>query len=129
MQQAQKPVTISRRRFERFPFQAPITLYSTSEMWTTSILDVSLKGVLISRPESFTGERGKRFRVTLQLPGNVFVSMGVSIAHMSEAWLGCQIERLDLDSFIHLRRLVELNLGSTELLFHELEQLGTTELI
>jgi hypothetical protein len=50
--------------------------------------------------------------------------MDVVIAHQQNDELGVRCVDIDLDSITHLRRLVELNLGETELLERELSALG-----
>lgn len=49
--------------------------------------------------------------------------MTVSLAHEKGRQLGFYCEEIDLDSITHLRRLIELNLGSSELLERELSAL------
>lgn len=46
--------------------------------------------------------------------------MLVTLAHQKDGLLGLQCREIDLDSITHLRRLIELNLGSSELLEREL---------
>ena len=39
-----------RRRFSRFPVEGRVRLYSGSQMWSTTLIDMSLRGVLVERP-------------------------------------------------------------------------------
>jgi hypothetical protein len=50
--------------------------------------------------------------------------MDVSVAHVEDQHIGFRCEHIDLDSITHLRRLVELNVGDTDILYRELSALG-----
>lgn len=114
-----------RRRFRRMPLEGSVRIYSGSAMWETDLLDLSLKGVLVARPEAWTGEPGARFRMDLRVNGTLVISMGVEVARTEDARLAFAWDRIDLDSLARLKRLVELNLGRHELLHRELAALGT----
>ena len=113
-----------RRRFQRFPFEATARLYSGTQQWQGELIDISLKGVLITRPADWDGQIGQTYRISLALPGSVNISMAVTIAHVTAEHIGCQCDKIDLDSFSHLKRLIELNLGDPSLLNRELSALG-----
>ena len=53
----------------------------------------------------------------------LFVMLALASAEQNDE-LGLRCVDIDLDSITHLRRLVELNLGETELLERELSALG-----
>jgi hypothetical protein len=113
-----------RRRFQRFSFEGTVRLYSGTAMWETKLVDVSLKGVLIERPVEWHGKLGGTYRMDLRINSSVIISMGVTTAHIMPHRLGFKWEKIDLDSFSQLKRLVELNLGDPELLNRELSALG-----
>ncbi len=116
--------TEERRRFHRFDFEAKARLYSGSQQWDTELIDISLKGVLLRRPEDWDGDPGELFRVEVKLEGGVVISMSVIAAHVTDDRAGFHCERIDMDSFGHLKRLIELNLGDPSLLTRELSALG-----
>ncbi|MEO8671954.1 MAG: PilZ domain-containing protein [Tahibacter sp.] len=113
-----------RRRFQRFTFEGSVKLYSGNAMWETKLVDVSLKGVLIERPADWSGKAGSGYRMDLRINNSVIISMGVTTAHVMPHLLGFRWDRIDLDSFAQLKRLVELNLGDPALLNRELSALG-----
>jgi hypothetical protein len=113
-----------RRRFRRFTFEGMVKLYSDKAMWETRLVDISLKGVLIERPVDWNGKVGARFRMDLRINHSVIISMGVTTAHVMPHRIGFQWQKIDLDSFAELKRLVELNLGDPALLNRELSALG-----
>lgn len=109
-----------RRRNDRFPLDAPARLYSRASMWESKIEDISLRGLLIERPIGWHGELGDRHRVELRLPGSIFVSMAVNVARLMTDRVGLELAHIDFDSFCHLKRLIELNVGDPTLLYREL---------
>lgn len=113
-----------RRRFHRFPIEGGVRLYSGSAMWATSLIDMSLRGVLVERPADWTGDLGSRYRLDLRLEGGVMIGMGVELARIANGHLGFACLKIDLDSFARLKRLIELNLGNTQILNRELSALG-----
>ena len=114
----------NRRRFQRFHFEGTVKLYSDKAMWESKLVDVSLKGVLIERPIEWNGKVGSRFRMDLRINNSVIISMGVNAAHIMPHRIGFEWQKIDLDSFAELKRLVELNLGDPAILNRELSALG-----
>ena len=112
------------RQFQRIPFDGQARLYSSKNYWDTEVLDLSLSGALVRKPMGFVGKLGMSLRLELRLPAMVVISMGVSAANLTEEHIGLKMERIDFDSFCHLKRMVELNLGSAEMLARELATLG-----
>lgn len=113
-----------RRRFHRFPIEGSVKLYSGSAMWSTNLIDMSLRGVLVECPADWTGELGSRYRIDIRLEGGVMIGMGVELSRIANGHLGFGCQKIDLDSFARLKRLIELNLGNTEILNRELSALG-----
>jgi hypothetical protein len=113
-----------RRRFQRFHFEGTVKLYSDKAMWETKLTDISLKGVLIERPADWKGKTGTSYRMDLRINNSVIISMGVITAHVMPHRVGFQWQKIDLDSFAQLKRLVELNLGDPAILNRELSALG-----
>jgi len=113
-----------RRRFQRFHFEGTVKLYSDKAMWETKLVDISLKGVLIEHPANWNGKTGTSYRMDLRINNSVIISMGVITSHIMPHRVGFQWQKIDLDSFAQLKRLVELNLGDPAILNRELSALG-----
>jgi hypothetical protein len=113
----------NRRRFQRFPVAGTVRLYSGNAMWTTALIDLSLRGALLFRPADWTAPAGTRYRLDVRLDGGVMISMGVQLVRVDADELAFACVRIDLDSFARLKRLVELNLGNADLLNRELQAL------
>ncbi len=112
-----------RRRFQRIPFEADVELLRGERRWSVPLHDLSLKGLLVDRPDDWDAPVGALIQANLRLASDVEMRMLVSLAHEKDGLLGFYCREIDLDSLTHLRRLIELNLGDSELLERELSAL------
>lgn len=104
------------RRFLRLPFVAQALVLTHSGHLAVRLEDISLKGALVS----FTAHNplllNEPCQLQLELASDCTIVMWGAVAHVEGLHAGLRCEAIDLDSMTHLRRLVELNVGDTELL-------------
>ena len=114
------------RIFSRVPFDCDVTIIDHGTRWTTQLLDISLNGALITRPQDWHPAIGDECELQLKLSdSDIIIDMEQAmIAHIHDDRIGCKCEIIDIDSISHLKRLVELNLGDPELVHRELAMLG-----
>lgn len=113
-----------RRRFQRVAFNAKTVLSQNEQIWSTHLLDLSLKGLLVKTPEGFAAALNESFMASVELNEQTELQMKVTLSHQSAETLGLECVHIDIDSITHLRRLLELNLGDAALLERELKALG-----
>lgn len=109
-----------RRRFKRVAFDAKTELIQGARTWSVQLLDLSLKGLLIERPEPWLGDPSQPFVTHIHLNVDIDVQMQVRLTHDDHNHLGFECEHIGLESVTHLRRLIELNLGDPDELEREL---------
>ncbi|MGR5151284.1 PilZ domain-containing protein [Photobacterium swingsii] len=115
---------VERRHFKRIMYQAPATLHQTDGNWQTDVRDLSLQGILITRPTGWHPSRDNTYTITFCLHEcDIELSMETQLVDNNEDCLRMKIHHIDIDSASHLKRLVELNVGTDELLHRELEHL------
>ena len=112
-----------RRRFQRIPFEADVELLRGERRWSVPLHDLSLKGLLVGRPDDWPEGNAAPIQACLRLAPDVELYMTLTLAHEKDGLLGFYCREIDLDSLTHLRRLIELNLGDSELLERELSAL------
>lgn len=113
-----------RRRFTRVPFDAQTVLHQDGWHVPVQLVDVSLRGLLVVRPDTWEAARGAQpFAAVIDLSEGNQITMEVTLVHAEEGLLGFKCEHIDLDSISHLKRLVALNLGDSSLLDRELAAL------
>jgi hypothetical protein len=109
-----------RRRFKRIAFDARTELSQGEYIWPVKLIDLSLKGLLIERPEPWLGDETQDFNVDIHLSDDTDIQMDVQLAHDDDGQLGFQCRHISLESIQRLRRLIELNLGDEAELEREL---------
>ncbi|MCM2461299.1 PilZ domain-containing protein [Pseudomonas sp. CG7] len=112
-----------RRRFVRGEFHARTELSQGPFIWPVELLELSLKGLLITTPEPWLGAPDQPFMADIHLSPDAEIKMEVRLAHDDHGHLGFVCEHIDLASIAHLRRLIELNLGDPKELERELKAL------
>lgn len=117
-------MTDERRHYSRIAFHAPAQLVLPDGNVDVVVLDLSLKGALVRLPAEFQVQEGVpcTLRLLLDAVGDS-ICMEARSTHVEGRYAGLTCHSIDLDSVTHLRRLVELNLGSEELLERELSAL------
>ncbi|KRP63937.1 PilZ domain-containing protein [Pseudomonas orientalis] len=109
-----------RRCFRRIAIDATTQLRQNGHEWPVKLVDLSLKGLAITRPEPWKGNKALPFDVDIRLDPKAHIKMQVKLTHDDHGQLGFVCKEIDLDSISHLRRLIELNLGDQEELEREL---------
>jgi len=115
-----------RRRFSRIPFEANahINSHKGEIHLNCHVIDISLNGILVAKPDTWLGKMAEKYTVDLLLENaQLVIKMDVEVAHLDEQSVGFICKHIDLDSITHLKRLVELNLGDEGLLSRELSAL------
>ncbi|MFN3438144.1 MAG: PilZ domain-containing protein [Acidovorax sp.] len=113
-----------RRHFVRVSFDAPALLTTATDAFSVHVLDLSLKGALITVPAQTVLQAGMLCQITIPLAetGN-HIAMSTEVAHVEGLHTGLLCRGIDLDSVTHLRRLIELQLGDPALLERDLGEL------
>jgi len=112
------------RHFSRIPFLADIQFHLASGVQAGRLLDIALKGALVEFAQPVAVEQGETCRLVLPLgEGDEQVVMEGVVIHREGRQVGIECRHIDVDSLTRLRRLVELNLGDTEMLGRELSHL------
>ncbi|MGH8384687.1 MAG: PilZ domain-containing protein [Pseudomonas sp.] len=109
-----------RRRFKRIAFDARTELSQGEFIWPVKLIDLSLKGLLIERPDPWQGDPQQDFFVDVHLSEDVDIEMNVQLTHEDDGQLGFVCHHISLESIERLRRLIELNLGDQRELGREL---------
>ena len=110
----------NQRHFSRVPFDTPVRMISAQGSTAVRLLNISLKGALVSEPVGWTVTPGTLLALELTLVDDEYIRVNVKVAHAENGRVGLYWDQIDLDSMTHLRRLVQLNLGDAAQLDREL---------
>lgn len=118
------PVNNERRHHLRIAFDAPAELTTDLGVLQVMVMDLSLKGALVTLPLQGTLGVGTYCGLRIVLSeGGDRIAMMARVAQIQGKYAGLKIRSIDLDSVSHLRRLIELNAGDPGLLDRELRAL------
>jgi hypothetical protein len=113
-----------RRHFTRIAFDASAQLTTTQDRFDAKVLDLSLKGALLSLPPQALVMEGAPCLLSVRLNEmDESIAMAAEVAYVKGQHVGVLCRSIDIDSITHLRRLIEVNLGEPALLERELKAL------
>ncbi len=108
-----------KRQFHRIFYNADASLLnidSDSQVVPCKLVDISLKGCLLKFESPWSAPLENVYTLNLQLSEEIKINMQVSVSHVIANEVGFKCEHIDIDSISQLRRLVELNLGDSDIL-------------
>ena len=105
-----KELPQDRRQFTRVGFAASVDLLQEGRELQAELLDISLNGLLIRTPTDYHIRTDIPCRVQIRLADDSHIQMQVVLVHSGSQLLGFHCTSIDMDSIIHLRRLIELNM-------------------
>lgn len=105
------------RHFHRIYFDCLVEFDAGGIINICELLDISLNGALIAACTGATPAMGTPCQLVVSLDDDkqVQIVMNGTIAHKLENRVGIHCTSIDMDSMMHLRKLVEANLGDSEL--------------
>jgi c-di-GMP-binding flagellar brake protein YcgR len=110
-----------RRLFSRVGFHSSVTVEVQGQAYQAELIDISLKGALIISEGDFSFVKNEPCVFELRLDADtVAVKTAALIVYSQTNQLGLEFQNLDLESMVHLRRLIELNLGDPDKIQQEL---------
>ena len=104
-----------RRNFQRVPFTTNAEILCNNKKYNGELLDISLKGALILGTGHIPLEMGSRCDLTIHLlETEIVLNFEADLIHTEENRLGFKFVSEDTETAMHLRRLLELNIGSSD---------------
>lgn len=113
-------ITNDKRHFHRIFYNSDVSLHGESQSLPCKLVDISLKGCLLRFDAPWTAPLEELYTLELKLSDEISINMQLSISHVIGNDAGFKCEHIDIDSISQLRRLVELNLGDSDMLERDL---------
>jgi hypothetical protein len=104
-----------RRQFQRISFDAPVSIQQGSEIITTEVIDISLRGILVKNISCHFNQT-QDCNLSIKLSDAVQVNIQSRLVYGGQQGLGFEFHHVDLESMTHLRRILELNSGDESLI-------------
>ena len=112
-----------KRQFHRIFYNAKASLEANNKTWDCEIIDLCLNGCLLHFTTPWQQNLDDIFTLKLTLSEDTEIKMDLKQAHAEANNVGFKCEQIDIDSISQLRRMVELNLGDSEILERDLSSL------
>ena len=104
-----------RRNFQRVSFTTNAEILCNNKKYNGALLDISLKGALIQGTGHIPLKMGSRCDLTIHLlETEIVLNFEADLIHTEENRLGFKFVSEDTETAMHLRRLLELNIGSAD---------------
>lgn len=117
---------MEQRQFKRVNFLQAVSVKSNDKDYQSHCLDISLRGILLVRPDNCDWKVGQTLLVELELSAEESISMQCTLVHLDDDLAGCLCNKTDIDSLTSLRRLLEFNLANPQEINRELAELVQT---
>jgi hypothetical protein len=104
-----------RRNFSRVDFKVSALLQTDGTAIKGEVKDLSLHGLYLETQEVIP--IGTTVEITIYLsatPEPVVINVSGSVARIVPGGLGCSFDKMDVDSFAHLRSIISYQSGSDE---------------
>jgi len=118
-----RSVVASKRHFERVYFGTDVILHMGGHCYKEKLIDISLKGALISRRSSIPASGSDECRLVIPLSDEVEMFFRSQPVHVEKSRMGLEFIEANPETLAHLRRLLELNTGNPEEIERELHLL------
>lgn len=111
-----------KRYFKRVNFQTEVQVSCNENILAGELLDISLKGALIRIHGAGMLQVGQQSNIRIILSSSgISITAEADVVHQRGEDFGFTFFKIDAESIGHLRRLLELNLGSSKEVNSELE--------
>ena len=109
------------RNFQRVKYDVAASLEVDGVTHHCQLIDLSLKGALLELDAADSLTPGQSGRLGFSLGDETLeIVMDVEISHREATTIGVHCLQLDLDSATHLRRILELYTGDSQIMEREL---------
>lgn len=112
-----------KRHFHRVCHDALATLSHAGQAWSGRVEDLSLNGCLLEFSQPLPVDPALVYHLSIHLTYSILIEMDVALAHQAGNHAGFHCVGIDSDSVGQLRRLIELNLGDSDLLERDMREL------
>jgi c-di-GMP-binding flagellar brake protein YcgR len=114
----------NKRNFSRIDFAASTVVSCDDQGYSGDLLNISLKGALIEFDHDVPLELDKEYTLRIALAASdIVLSFQTKVVHRQDKKFGFTFVGLDLETIIHLRRLLAINLGDDDTITQEFTRL------
>jgi hypothetical protein len=112
---------MSTRRFSRVQFNVGATIKSAARQFHGAVENLSMTGMFLVTNEPIT--EGEPVNITIILTGTlpeIAVNFTGIVSRITEGGIGFTFEKMDLDSYTHLKNIIAYNSDDAEKIMEEI---------
>lgn len=112
---------MSTRKFSRVPFHVTATVTAGGRSFQGKVSDLSMNGMFLETPERLPEGEAVDLMITLEgTEPEITVSFQGRVSRTTESGIGFHFEKIDLDSYTHLRNIIAYNMADAEKVMDEI---------
>ncbi len=106
---------VDKRHFSRIACSEKVIVKYSNNIVEAILMDISLKGALVLLPDNIFMHIGDNFLMTLSLQNSdVVLQFRTEVKHCRKNYIGAKFIYMDVDTFIHLKKLLEARTTNPE---------------
>ncbi|MBW4054215.1 MAG: PilZ domain-containing protein [Proteobacteria bacterium] len=112
---------MSTRKFSRVHFNVEVTVRIADRQFQGAVKDLSMAGMFLVTNEQLSG--GEHADITMVLTGTmpeIAVNFTGIVTRIDENGAGFTFEKMDLDSYTHLKNIIAYNIDDAEKVMEEI---------
>ena len=112
---------MSTRKFSRVKFNVNATVTIAERQFSGKVLNLSMKGMFLATEER--PALGESVEITIQLSGaapDLAITCAGHVYRSDEEGVGFTFEKIDLDSYTHLKNIISYNIDDPEKVMEEI---------
>ncbi len=103
------------RHFQRIGFRTEASITTREASFSCSLVDLALQGALFKSQAAIPLEVGQKADLNISLPdSDINLNFTAELIHKRGDFCGFLFLTEDVETLVHLRRLLELNIGDAE---------------
>jgi len=115
--------SIEARRFSRVNFHIKATVKFGSKQFVGNVENLSLRGIFLVTEEKLSVGDVAEIVISLSDDPENGLELEGKVARVTNDGIAFIFDKIDFDTYVHLKRLVEFNIGDPEQMDKEMENL------
>ncbi len=112
---------MSTRKFSRVPFHVTVTATVEGRSFQGKVSNLSMNGLFLETSEKLPDGEAADLVITLEgTDPEIAVSFLGRVCRITEDGIGFRFEKIDLDSYTHLRNIIAYNMADAEKVMDEI---------
>ncbi|HEX9078050.1 MAG TPA: PilZ domain-containing protein [Desulfuromonadaceae bacterium] len=112
---------MSTRKFSRVPFRVTATISASDRQFQGNVSNLSMRGMFLVTDERLP--EGEPVDITMALAGTspeITISFNGAVSRVADDGLGFFFDKIDLDSYTHLKNIIAYNIDDAEKVMEEI---------